>query len=129
MIKKMYFLFFLMVALAACAKADPEFELPNGYKIWKMNSSEIYLSQADDELIVGPGLDLLGVAGDVIVVHCLEEKFAINGFENMPGYNLVDTKTGAIEKELSLSELQEMLKKKKLAMPELRKFDLYEQAE
>jgi hypothetical protein len=116
---------FLVLALASCGRAWQAIPLGDGYQIMMMNSEEVYVAKADNELILGPRVNSIGIAPGVIVVDCGSDEVVINGFANTSGLNVIDTRTGAVRKRLTLDEARKELASRNIPVPEMRKLSSY----
>jgi hypothetical protein len=116
----------LLVLIAACERRlwEPT-PLADGYQIMVMNSQEEYVANADNELILGPKIETIGLASDVIVVNCGLDKVVINEFANTVGFNLIDRRTGEITKGLTAAEAEQELRSRQRSMPEMRPLSSY----
>jgi hypothetical protein len=116
--KKSIFMFVLM--FAGCVGHRDTGNLVNGYKILAMNSAEIYVATPTDELIVGPTIRTIGIAGPVIVAYCGTEKTVANGFQNTTGYNVVNTRTGAVTLSLTEESMRAQLAALNIQVPKMQ---------
>jgi hypothetical protein len=97
----------LALLLAACRSSSwAPTPLTDGYQLMVMNSKEVYVANAKNELLLGPRVKAIALAPGLIVVDCGNEKIVVNGFENTAGLNLIDTKTGAIRKGITEADLE-----------------------
>ena len=117
------FVILTMALIYGCARSWEPTPLVDGYQIMVMNSEEVYVADARNELIVGPIIEAIGLAPGIIVVDCGTEKRVVNGFENTVGFNVIDTKSGAVTKLLSREQAEGQLRARGLDMPEMRPFD------
>jgi hypothetical protein len=115
----------LMLLLAGCQHSWKPTPLADGYQIMVMNSQEIYIANADNELLLGPRIETIGAAPGVIVVNCGSEEVVVNGFANTVGLNLIDTSTGRVAKQLTPSQVEEELRSRNTPMPEMRPLSTY----
>lgn len=99
----------LALAASGCWRNDVA-EMPNGYKIWVMNSREIYLANMSNELVVGFAIANVGVDRHIVVVECAERAVTVNGFSNMSGYTIVDTASGLIDAGLDRNAFERKAK-------------------
>jgi hypothetical protein len=90
-----------------------------------MNGDEAYIANAQNELILGPEIETIGIAPGVIVVNCGLNKVVFNGFENTVGFNLIYTRTGEIMKGLTAAEAEQKLRSRGSSMPEMRPLSSY----
>jgi hypothetical protein len=109
----------MLSVVSACTASNNDGVAPlvNGYKIWMMNSKEIYVGAPDDVLLVGPKLEELALVNSFIVGKCSLEDITINGFRNTKGYFLIDTKKKSTKVELSKEHV--LIELKKLGIKEL----------
>jgi hypothetical protein len=114
-----------MLFAAACSKAWEPTALADGYQVMMMNSQEVYIANSENELILGPRIEKIGLAPGVIVVNCGRDKVVINGFANTVGFNLIDIQTGQVTKGLALSDVEAALKSRDIPMPEMRALSSY----
>lgn len=89
-------------------------DMPNGYHLFAANPREIYLTNAQDEAIVGYAISRAGVAGDIVVIECIDADEPTSNFTNMPGYSIVDTRSGEVDASLDRAEFE--YKAKQLAI-------------
>lgn len=118
-------IFFLVLGLASCGSSWQATPLGDGYQIMVMNSEEAYVASADNELILGPRINTIGIAPGMIVVDCGSDEVVINGFANTAGLNVIDTRTGSVSKGLTLSEAKKELSSRNVELPEMRKLSSY----
>jgi hypothetical protein len=91
-----------------------------------MNSEEVYVAKADNELILGPRIKTIGIAPGVIIVDCGSDEVVVNGFANTLGFNLIDTRTGAVRKGLTLDDVRKELASRNIAVPAMRELSSYQ---
>lgn len=116
----------LLMLITACERSDwKPTPLVDGYQIMVMSSEEVYVANAQNELILGPEIETIGIAPGVIVVNCGPKKIVADGLENTAGFNLLDTRTGVIWKGLTATEVEQKLKSRKISMPEMRPLSSY----
>jgi hypothetical protein len=96
--------------LSGCDAQQEPVALINGYKLWAMNPHEIYIADDKDALLVGPGLQKIAIADDLIIAVCSQETFSSNGFANTRGYSILDTR-----KKLNMISLTEAQAHKNLS--------------
>ena len=113
-------IFVLVLTAVGCMEHRDTGSLVNGYKLVAMNSSEIYIANPTDELIIGPTIKTVGITGDVIVAYCGMEKTVANGFENTRGYNIVDTRSGAVTTRLTEEGMRAQLSASNLKEPKMQ---------
>ncbi len=109
----------LLVAAGCVARKD-EASLPNGYWVLAMGSTEMYVADPQRELLLGPTLVSVGVLDQVVVAFCGWEKTERNGFANTVGYNILDTTSAQIVKNLSEEEARKWFSARGLDMPALQ---------
>ena len=90
-----------------------------------MSSEEVYVANAQNELILGPEIETIGIAPGVIVVNCGPNKIVADGLENTIGFNLIDTRTGVIWKSLTAAEAEQKLRSRGSSIPEMRPLSSY----
>lgn len=112
-------IFILVLTVAGCMEHRDAGDLVNGYKLLAMNSSEIYIANPSDELLIGPTIKTIGITGEVIIAYCGMEKTVVNGFENTTGYNIVDTRTGAVTSRLTEESMRSQLGTLNLKEPKM----------
>lgn len=117
---------FILLLFVKCTPLDYEGELPNGYKLFKANSTEIGISRG---LILFTGdINEMNVKGDLVFGKVDElppeiQKNRIRKIEAPPGYFILNTRTGSLQLGLDeqkwLSELRKtgVLEKPALMMP------------
>lgn len=114
----------MLSVLAGCGQAALA-SLPGGYKIWVMNSKEIYLSAQDNELVVGPALRKIGVTEHYIVTFSDKAGAEYIGNLKTSNYSLVNVQDGTITTDLSESDAKSALQKKGDAFPAMLDFNSY----
>lgn len=99
--KKTTFLFPILLFLLCCCSFKDSVELQNGYKIWFMSASKVYIGNMDNILVVGPSVEGLYTEREFIagIVNDYSKK-----------YFVIDTKQNVVFKELDNLEWQEKLK-------------------
>ena len=60
----------LLILVAACERHPWATPLVGGYQILMMGSHEDYVANAQNELILGPEIEAIGIVSGVIVVNC-----------------------------------------------------------
>jgi hypothetical protein len=97
----------MAIMVVSCSREEHS-ALPNGYRVWAMNSQEIYVSNERDELIVGFAISQIGVHGDLVAVHCVQVREDINEFQNMGGYSIINSATGEVVRGLDRAGFEKM---------------------
>jgi len=118
-------LMYLLSLIAACDSSWQPTPLADGFQIMVMNSQEAYVANAENELILGPRIETIGLASGAIVVNCGSDDVVVNGFKNTVGYNLIDTQTGQVTKGLTRAAMEQKLLSIHLSMPEMRSLSSY----
>jgi hypothetical protein len=103
-----------------CSEHRDSANLVNGYKLLAMNPTELYVANSANELIVGPTIETIGVSGAIIVAYCGLEKRVVNGFENTMGYNIVDTRSGVVTKQLTEEGVRTQLGRLNIEVPKMQ---------
>lgn len=94
--------------------------MPNGYSLRAMSSTEVYVANPQRELLLGPTVIAIGVVGDHVVAFCGWERRVANGFQNTIGYNIIDTRSGAVVRKLTEAEARAWMESQRLAFPSMR---------
>lgn len=116
----------LLILIAACERKPWEpTPLVDGYQIMIMNSDEAYIANVENDLILGPEIEAIGIAPGVIVVDCGLKDVVVNQFANTVGFNVIDTRTGIIWKRLTAAEAEQKLGAQGRAMPEMQPLSSY----
>lgn len=116
----------LLILVAACERRPWEpTPLVGGYQIMVMNPQERYIANAQNELILGPEIETIGIVSGVIVVNCGLKEVVVNRFANTVGFNLIDTRNGEIIKGLTAAEAEQELRSRGSSMPEMRPLSSY----
>jgi hypothetical protein len=110
----------LLILIAACERHPFATPLVGGYQILMMGGHEDYVANAQNELILGPEIETIGIVSGVIVVDCGLNEGVTNGFANTVGFNLIDTRNGEITKGLTAAEAEQELRSRGSSMPEMR---------
>lgn len=108
-----------ILALVGCDSSSSPIPIVGGYQILAMNPSEVYVADANRELILGPTIRGIGIAGNIIVVDCGTEARVVNGFSSTVGINLIDITSGLVMKNLSHEEADGDLRARDQSMPPL----------
>lgn len=109
----------LLILVGACGSRPYQWQLPNGYTVFAANSTEVYVANAQRELLLGPSLKSVGISGDLIVVFCGWEPTVANGFRNTVGYSVLDTRTGQLVTGLNEQQANAEMRLRGQNMPEL----------
>lgn len=96
----------ILSILAGCSESKNSVSLPDGFKIWVMNSKEVYLANAGDELLVGPYLKNVGLTKNYIVTTSLKADSNYTGKIETSGYSIIEIKSGRIFTHLSEIEVK-----------------------
>src|SRR5689334_18371244 len=110
----------LVLCLLGCAEHRDSANLVNGYRLLAMNPRELYVANSANELIVGPTIKTIGVTGNLIVANCGLEKRTVNGFENTTGYNIIDTRSGTVTKQLTEEGMRAQLRRLNAEVPKMQ---------
>ncbi|WP_440975284.1 hypothetical protein [Pseudoxanthomonas winnipegensis] len=116
---------FVSVLIFGCTRATVS-NLPDGYKVWAMNSEEIYVSDSSNELLVGPHLRQVGVTKHYIVTTSEAAGPNYVGNLHTSGYSLIERPTRRVETGLTESQAKERLFKVGESMPLLSDFNQYQ---
>lgn len=99
--------------------------LPGGYRVWVMNSQEVYLADRNDALMLGPALEQLGVTGGFIVARCGKAAPGVHTTVRTEGYVLLDVSSGGIVAGLTREQAESRLRELGAALPELEPYRNY----
>jgi hypothetical protein len=121
-------LLLILLATSACGRSDPPADLPGGYKVWIMNANEIYLANANNELIAGPALRKIGATQRHIVAWCEEPDKAYTGNVRTVGYSVVDLSNGSLSSGLTEEQAKKELTEEGSTFPEMKGFEAYSTA-
>ncbi|MGV7166805.1 hypothetical protein ACDI35_11730 [Xanthomonas axonopodis pv. cajani] len=123
----MKFIIALLTTLifAGCSENKDPVSLPDGFKIWVMNSKEVYLSKADDELLVGPHLKDIGITETYIVTKSLKADSSYTGKIDTSDYSLVERRSGRVFTHLSRVEAKKILAERGENFPEISEYRNY----
>jgi hypothetical protein len=116
---------FAVFFFSGCSADAPSERLPGGYKIWVMNAQEIYLSDKDDELLVGPALRTIGTTTSYIVAFCEPAPSGYQGNLRSSGYSLIKVKSGVVRTGLQLHDVERELNAAGEVMPKMLSYDRY----
>ncbi|MBB6574824.1 hypothetical protein [Xanthomonas arboricola] len=116
----------ILSILAGCSESKNSVSLPDGFKIWVMNSKEVYLANAGDELLVGPYLKNIGLTKNYIVTTSLKADSNYTGKIETSGYSLIERKSGRVFTHLSEIEVKKTLAEKGEYFPKLLEYRNYE---
>lgn len=117
---------FLLACTFGCADRAATTPLPDGYKVWVMNSEEIYVSDAGNELLVGPLLQQVGVTERYIVTTSEAAGPGYIGNLRTSGYSLIERSTRKVTTEMTEVEVKRQLSRTGESMPALLDFRRYE---
>jgi hypothetical protein len=112
--------------LAACHSSTPPKTLPDGFKVWVMNSDERYVSDANDVLLVGPRLERIGVTSHYVVTVGTAAGPEYIGNLRTSGYSLIDRSTHLVQSEMSEAEAARRLSLVGDSMPALAGVNEYQ---
>ena len=105
----------LILAFALCClhgcfpTSDYFLRLGNGYSLARTQNRNVGLCNAHGEQVVGPQIDKYQVYPQAIVGHVL--KYPDPYFQSIPGYFVVDVKTGKVYQGLSYQEWLKRLRR------------------
>ena len=88
--------------------------MSNGYKVWKMNPTEAYISDANDGLFVGPNVFKYGYQNSIIYGE-VRQVNPPGRDSDVVGFFIYDAETGSTEKGLLKSEWYQQLRKHGIA--------------
>lgn len=117
---------FMLACTFGCADRAVTSPLPDGYKVWVMNSEEIYVSDADNELLVGPLLKQVGVTEHYIVTTSETAGPGYIGNLRTSGYSLIERSTRKVTTGMTEVEAKRQLSLTGGSMPALLDFKRYE---
>ena len=115
----------LLLLVSSCREPWEPTALIDGYQIMIMNSQEAYVANAENELLLGPDIESIGLAPGVIVVNCGEREVVVNEFKNTAGFNVIDTTNGAIVRGLTAEGAAADLRSRGSSMPQMRPLASY----
>ena len=119
MIRLSRILFFILLLSASCTNTAAV-DLQNGYKIWFMSASEVYIGDKHGVLVVGPTVTGLSAKGDMIIGLVEKTRKDNNNSDIKPGYFIVNTKNGNVTTGLTMQSWNEELKRNNIkSSPEL----------
>lgn len=121
----LYFFIFVLT-LSGCSKTHEKLKMPNGYKIWVMNSEEVYVSDAANELLVGPSLKKLAVVDRYILTFGEQASSNYVGNLRTHGYSIIERKTGKVTTGMTQDAARIFLKKRGQKMPRLISYDEFD---
>lgn len=124
--KKLVVFAFMLACLLGCANTASTSTLPDGYRIWVMSSEEVYVSDASNELLVGPSLRKVGVAKLYIVTISDAAGSSYMGHLRTSGYSLIERRTRKVSSGLTETDVKRQLAKGGEAMPDLLDFESYQ---
>lgn len=113
------------LALSACGLKKDHGELVNGYAVIAMNPKEIYVAKPDNELVVGPFVERIGMSDYLILVQCSAKQTTVNGFVATPGFSVVNTRSHLISVGLTDAEIHSMFREAGLPLPTMLNVSLY----
>jgi len=85
-------IWFLVIASLVGCSSNYIVELQNGYKIWFMSATKVYIGNHEDSLVVGPNVEGL-YAKDHYIVGIVDNSDV--------GYFVIDTVKNTVKKNLS----------------------------
>jgi hypothetical protein len=101
-------------------------KLPDGFKVWVMNSQEAYVSDANNVLLVGPRLRRIGVTEHYIVTTSDVAGPEYIGDLRTSGFSLIDRATGAVLSGMNEDDANRRLAHVGDAMPSLFEISSYD---
>lgn len=117
---------FMLACLFGCSNRVAMASLPDGYRVWVMNSEEIYVSDASNELLVGPLLKQVGVTERYIVMTSEAAGPGYVGNLRTSGYSLIERSTHKVMTGMTEVEAKRQLSEAGESMPALLDFNSYE---
>lgn len=117
---------FMLACIVGCTDRAVTRPLPDGYKVWVMNSDEIYVSDAGNELLVGPSLKKVGVTERHIVTTSDVAKPSYIGSLRTSGYSLIERSIRKVMTGMTEVEAQRELFQAGESMPALLDFRSYD---
>jgi hypothetical protein len=117
---------FLVACAFGCADKATTTPLPGGYKVWVMNSEEVYVSDAGNELLVGPLLRKIGVTKRHIVTTSEAAGPGYIGNLRTSGYSLIERSTRKVTTGMTEDEATRKLSQMGESMPALLDFKRYQ---
>ncbi len=115
----------LLFGITSCYSTQKE-KLPNGYKIWKMNSQETFISDINDTLIVGPSVVKIGVVNEYIIAFSDTPNPEWIGKNPTIGYSIVNTISHDYQTNLTKDSINIQLKNLNQSFPNMKSIDHYE---
>lgn len=116
----------ILACTLGCSSQTATRTLPDGYKVWVMNSEEVYVSNADNELLVGPLLKQIGVTHRHIVTTSKVAGPSYIGNLRTSGFSLIERSTGNLTTGMTKADAARKLSATGESMPELVDFKAYE---
>lgn len=116
--------FLLVFPLLSCVENN-RYSLPEGYKVWVMNSKEVYLSDKNNELLVGPSLKEIGLSKNYIVTYSGPVDAEYVGYLKTKNYSVLDLQTKILMTDLSEQDARDFLSKHGDVYPKMLSFNEY----
>ena len=110
MVKNRNLIFIIILLIYGCHKYEFTIDLQNGYKLWRVSESELYIGNSEDVFVVGPRVESLEIAGDYIIGLVIEPKKFNSSMDIKPGYFLINTISNNVIKGLTKKEWDDKLK-------------------
>lgn len=124
--RKLIAVAFVLACTVGCTDGAVTRPLPDGYKVWVMNSEEVYVSDASNELLVGPLLKQVGVTDRYIVTTSEAAGPSYIGNLCTSGYSLIERSTHKVTTRMTEVEAKRQLSQAGESMPALLDFKSYE---
>lgn len=102
-------MFFLCYTLFG---SDYSIPLPSGYKLSRVYAGAVMLCGTEHDVLLCPNVDLYDVRAHIVIGHVSTEGLSEHAArESIPGYFVLDTKKGVLNKGLSKDEWLQLLRK------------------
>lgn len=108
----------LLLALCGCSGRRDFGPLVNGYVVMAASPRELYVMRPDSTIVAGPGIEQIGIVGDVLVLKC--GRVDSPAGPGCQGYRIIRTRDGSLYEADDAQRVAERLAHWKMSPPPLQ---------
>jgi len=108
----------VLLVLCSCSGRKDFGPLVGGYVVMAASPRELYVARPDSTIVAGPGVERIGIAGDVLVLKC--GRVDPPAGPGCRGYRIIRTSDGSLYEADDAQQVAERLARWKISPPPLQ---------